>query len=560
MKEFEIEYLKKVKINIISWYNFKENSDIYIVGTNIEEFVKYLKNKNQKVFSKNLNDSNQLYDYIIVFDELNCLDDLNRYLKPDGIIILILNNKYGIKRFAILEEIEQIANGLGKGYTKNQIEEKIKKCGYKNYKFYYPLPDYNTANVIFSDDFLPDYNNSKLLNNNYYTENTILLFNELNLLKEITKANKFSYFTNSYFIEINNRSLERFIGFNNTRKDEYRLCTKVYNDIVTKEPLFPESNGQLNRIKENIEILKNCGIKSLDTNDEEKVYSKFVSSKPLDQTIVDLILNNNTDKAIKLIKEYYQFLKDKFKDVKTDKLNQKFFEKIKEFENLYIIKKGLIDLVFENIFVIDGEYFIFDQEWMMEDVPVEFILYRAINNMYIYNSQIENVLSKKDIYMMFGIEKYISNFKDAEEKFQKEVVDSQKMEIYKSNRKYITNIINDAKQLEIDKNRLESDKIELEKTNASQKCEIKQLEEKKNELQKEIEKLSEKGTNLENKIKELQEKNNQLENEIKELQAKNNQLENEIKIIKNDVETKQLTINYYENMRVVKFIRKLKNK
>ena len=50
---------------------------------------------------------------------------------------------------------------------------------------------------------------------------------------------------------------------------------------------------------------------------------------------------------------------------------------------MQFVKNGYIDLSFENVFYAD-EYIFYDQEWYLENLPLEFILYRAINNLYIY--------------------------------------------------------------------------------------------------------------------------------------------------------------------------------
>jgi hypothetical protein len=88
---------------------------------------------------------------LIVLSLASAIFPLNNYLKPNGIILLIVSNKFGIKRFAIVDEFENTIKGLGKGYTKNQIENKLEECKYKNYKFYYPLPDYNVTNIILKE-------------------------------------------------------------------------------------------------------------------------------------------------------------------------------------------------------------------------------------------------------------------------------------------------------------------------------------------------------------------------------------------------------------------------
>ena len=57
-----------------------------------------------------------------------------------------------------------------------------------------------------------------------------------------------------------------------------------------------------------------------------------------------------------------------------------------------------MDMVFENAFFIEDEFYFFDQEWNVENIPLEFIYYRAINNMYVYNSELQEKLLKEELY------------------------------------------------------------------------------------------------------------------------------------------------------------------
>ena len=40
-------------------------------------------------------------------------------------------------------------------FTRPELIRIMEECGYKNYKFYYPYPDYKLPRVIYSDDYLP---------------------------------------------------------------------------------------------------------------------------------------------------------------------------------------------------------------------------------------------------------------------------------------------------------------------------------------------------------------------------------------------------------------------
>ena len=236
---------------------------------------------------------------------------------------------------------------------------------------------------------------------------------ELKLLKYATKEGLFKYFTNSYIVEINPKSTEKFIGFNNARKVDFRLCTKIYEDYVIKESILPESKKHIYNIKNNAQELRNLGFEVIDEfKENETIYSKYINSNPFNQVLVDEIMSGNIESALELINKWYEEIKDKLKN-----------QRVKENEELFYVKKLYLDLVFENTFYIDGKFVFFDQEWCLENLPLEFIIYRSINNMYIYNSEISNKINIDEMFRKLKISQYIEYFKQIEQEFQDYVID-----------------------------------------------------------------------------------------------------------------------------------------
>ena len=105
-------------------------------------------------------------------------------LNEKGIILLLVNNKYGLANIFSNKE----------KYSKQEIERCLKKLNFSTYKFFYPLSNYKQANAIFSDDSLPKYNNSKLINNVFYEEKDIIKYNEIEAIKLVTKRNYMKLF------------------------------------------------------------------------------------------------------------------------------------------------------------------------------------------------------------------------------------------------------------------------------------------------------------------------------------------------------------------------------
>jgi hypothetical protein len=257
------------------------------------------------------------------------------------------------------------------------------------------------------------------------------------------------YFSNSYFIEISKNDINfckaKFISFNNFRKKENKLITKIYDEYATKQNIFEEGRKHILNIQKYIDILKVNGINIIDEVKGDLVYSKYQKLNNLNDILSEYILDNNIDEALNLINFWYDYIKSKFSNfaIPNDKLKESVFEKYdidisKEKNNkLTFLKYGFFDFIFENIFVkmndnkID-EMLVYDQEWCEENLPIEFILYRALNNLFYYNNKIAKFLNLDELYKKYNIEEYISEFKELENKIQESLTDNEIVSAYQN--------------------------------------------------------------------------------------------------------------------------------
>lgn len=434
--------------NILCWYNFKFNSEILIIGKHYGELLEFLsknckeltvleeslargnamaqrynKLNNLNIYVENIenNTLDKKFDYVIIFDDINIIKYVKNLKKEDGHILLITDNRFGVQYIAGEKRknnriFETIYNSKVIK-SKYEIEKFLQEEGLYNYKFFYPLPNSKITNVIYSDEYLPTYTDTKLLNLNLYSSGSIIINDELKFLKEFTKNNLFKEFTNTYFIDICDleKNKVRFVSYNNSRKKEYRLITKIYDNFVEKSYIDETSKKHIYNIKNNIKDLVNMGFNVIDKYEDDKIISEFQDCLKLDEIIV---------KKIELLKfnDVYEIISNWFEYIKQN----------------YSSKKIYIDMVFENTFYKDGEYYFFDQEWVIDqnenNIDLNFILYRAINNIYIYNS-ISHLLAPEEIFKYFGILDEIEKFKKIEKEFQLKIQSDEIKEVQEISRK-----------------------------------------------------------------------------------------------------------------------------
>lgn len=546
--------------DVMKWYDFKENYN----ALNLNEKFKA--------------DATEKFDYVLLQDDIEKIEIAKKHLKPNGTILLFLNNRFGIRYFAGDKQngkaFDTICSENCNLYSKKEIEQILQNHGFQNYKFFYPLPNYENPSVIFSDSYLPDYTDTKLLYNNLYPKNTALVFQELQALKQLTKAGEFAFFANSYIVEINPKEQPKFVSFNHSRKKEFQLATKMYEKFVVKEMANENAKEHILNMQNYIQELQNHDIKIIDKAENDKIISRFVQDKTLFQKIVEMIKNHEIEKACEKIGEWYNFLKTKFAKDKTEEFNQNIADKNQLSSGLMIVKKAYIDLVLENVFVENNEFVFFDQEWCFENLPLEFILYRAMNNLYIYNFEIEEIFPKEDCLKRFGLGEFVALFEEIEKAIQNRIIDNESVRNFNQ-----TPMVEDVRFLLDERNQLsemcqglQQAREELFQTNQEMEFLIGEQKQQIAEKDKYIEKLETYEKDKDGKIENLQETLGlvKVDNEKKqeyihsleeykqEKERENQELNEIIQNLNEIIQVKDNQIQNYENMKAVKLTNKLR--
>lgn len=136
-----------------------------------------------------------------------------KHLKPGGKLVIAIENRLGIKYFAGCKEdhvgmhFEGIegytqTNGV-RTFSREELENTFKECGYSNVNFMYPYPDYKFPIIIYSDERLPR-KGELSMNIMNMDQSRQLLFDEAKMLDSIADTSLFSIFSNSFLIEITN--------------------------------------------------------------------------------------------------------------------------------------------------------------------------------------------------------------------------------------------------------------------------------------------------------------------------------------------------------------------
>lgn len=251
-------HLSPVRKNILAWYDFKPNSSVLEIGagcgaitgilcekvqsvTCIElskrrSLINATRNKNYdnlKIIVGNFNDIElkEKYDYITLIGVLeyaayytlgenpfvNFLENIKKYLKDDGKILIAIENKFGLKYWAgrsedhtgvffdSLENYES-TNSKVRTFSKIELECMIQSAELQIKDFYYPMPDYKFPKQIFSSKRLPNLDDIDM-GVDTYDNNHIDLFNQTAVMQNLIKSGQFEFFSNSFFLEVEGKKV-----------------------------------------------------------------------------------------------------------------------------------------------------------------------------------------------------------------------------------------------------------------------------------------------------------------------------------------------------------------
>ena len=319
-------------------------------------------------------------------------------LKNDGIMIIAIENKLGLKYFSGCKEdhtgkmfdgiygypksSKKLATPLT--FSKKELEAMINQVGYEWKQFYYPFPDYKLPNTIIKEDQI--YNAADYFLYNWvttpfedYSSSRDFIFQESLVLKNIAKAGLFGDHANSFLV-LAGKQKPSFVDqywiakrYSIERKPQYATETTMRIDPKLKiEKRFLNSDDK-NSIKEPIEL------KELD---EEWV--------PGDLLVLSYYesLASATDpisSIVEMIEPYYKKLITSYGCVSAND------------NEGYPLLNGLsFDYMPWNIIVNGDNWFYIDKEWMYHHdlLTVDFVIYRLLHHL----------LERQSPYLQSGIE------------------------------------------------------------------------------------------------------------------------------------------------------------
>lgn len=492
-----IYHFSDLRANILNWYPIKKSDSVLEIGagcgaitgtlcekagqvTSVElskrraqiNYYRNEKKNNLTIMVGNLNDMDlgQQYDYVVVNGVLEYamsftegdtpyetfLGKMGSYLKNTGKLLIAIENKLGMKYFAGAPEDHTDIPFFGingypgnhsvRTFSKTELQELVKKSGFPFQKFYYPYPDYKFPTEIFTDASLTTNHYGK--NYPIYTDKTVDLFSESACIEAMKKEQIADRFVNSFLLVAGKQELEEkeeilYVKLNQGRRKEFRTLTQLVRKEESvwaeKKPLCPEAENFIARLKKTGAQKPGKGFRNLPCRYENGgIVYPVLSGKTLEDRIRDLVEKEQTDEILRTLKHVYEhvFAQRKKEPEYQTKVFKEVFGEHPGKEYYECVSPANIDLICANIFEFGDDYEIIDYEWTFDfPVPVVFIMWRMIHELYYRIPKLGALYTQDDMNHEFGIEPSDSEiFLAWTMHFTYEYVGSDSLDVYRKER------------------------------------------------------------------------------------------------------------------------------
>ena len=460
-----VYHFSGLRENILSWYPLKKTDSVLEIGagcgaitgmlcrkaghvTSVElskrradiNFARNKEKENLTIMVGNLNDMTfpEKFDYVVVNGVLEYamsftegktpyetfLQRMGAYLNPEGRLLIAIENRLGLKYFAGAPEDHTDLHFFGingypgnqsvRTFSKNELGELLENSGFPFLRFYYPYPDYKFPTEIFTDESL--YTNSYGRNYPVYTDKTADLFAESEGVKAFEKEKILNSFVNSFLVEAGrteNQDPEEilYVKLNQGRKEKFRLLTRIVRE---NEEVRAEKEAMVPQAEEFVEKLEKLGTESTGSDkyrnlpckaESGKISYPLLTGKTLHQEIAELAHKGEIEEIKILLKKFYQefFGARKVMDYRTEEFCEVFGEYPGR-SDYECVCPANVDLICSNIFMGENGNQIIDYEWMFDfPVPVNFIMWRLIHELYTHISELPQLCHEDEMMAEFEI-------------------------------------------------------------------------------------------------------------------------------------------------------------
>ena len=403
----EINYTP-LRESALNWYEFDKLGSVLEIAPGYGELTGLLKRRcgsvdclGQDIYELPVD---KKYDYVICMDgrrlgenPVESLNDWLNVLKPEGKLILGVNNRYALKAFcgdpAGMDSRDESMAGAGRFGREELITIINAAASDISYKFYYPVPDMRMPQMIFTDDYQNGINARERMNDYNYHDGEMRIM-EHRLYGDVIDGGALPFMADSYIIEITRDGRLSDIDYAVVTTDRGKalgMATTIRHcGKVIKRALWDEGEAQLDKLNAYTTDLKQKGIPIVETKVYEDTSGKYLEMPYIDRPglshVLEDMIKSNRDRFLQIFDAIYGYI------IRSSDPGRVY-----------------LDLAPCNTFYLgDGEktedsILFYDQEFVSDDATPEYAMYRTIRYFFESSPAARVAMNASEMYDRYDI-------------------------------------------------------------------------------------------------------------------------------------------------------------
>ncbi len=361
-----------------------------------------------------------------------CVGKLRSLLKPRGILFVAVENRYGLRYlcgererhtgrpFAGIDHA--MGSAKGRPFSREELLEVLRMAGEERLKLYYPLPDWRMPQLIYTDGHLPEENiNERLIL--YHEDMDTLVADERRLYRDVIRNHAFPFLANSFLAECGpgeELSDVCYVALSTDRGRDRAMATAIHGSgIVTKRPLFPEGRAYAEGLMGKAEWLEEHGVPMLEQRwDGEGIRMPYVRDETL-AMYLRLCVRKDPGEFLDILDRLWDCILSSSEHVPRER---NALSHRRDLPWGPILQEASIELIPLNCFYDGQSFLFFDQEYIRENYPAKYVMFRAIHYICAFDPGVKEYVSVPMLKERYGLSELWEIFRREEtEKFLPEV-------------------------------------------------------------------------------------------------------------------------------------------
>lgn len=462
---------------LLNWYTFQKGAKALFVSGGIpklEVLFDVLEECELNITVKaqdELDKVETVFDYIVLAGIIEksknpnqLLAQVKTLLKLDGKLLIVADNRLAIRYFCgdkdrftghVLDGIDNYSKVSrkrleevgGHAYSKAELIKLLKESGFEKYQFYSVMPALERPHMLIADHYEPNELLDIRIFPHYQSPKTIFLEEE-NLYSSLLENHMFHQMANGFLIEC---ALDgQLCGADEVTVQEDRAQSQAMATIlrkgerVLKKALYKEGQKKIQLIMEYAKYLSQHQVPMVKMQNSNKCLTMpYVNGqiateyfRELLRTDKELFLKQlcvfrdiieHSSEAVPYEEVNWQQFEPGWKERKEDDPNLDKWEKLafgseRDKQQIgTILKRGYIDLVTLNCFYTNDGFKFFDQEFFIENFPVNAIFIRSVDMIYNQCPQLQQIYDQDQLLKKFHLYEHRETWRRMAEEFLSEL-------------------------------------------------------------------------------------------------------------------------------------------